>query len=890
MMPYALSRFIRRLRLILDRRAFERDLDEEMRFHMDMATERNLGRGVPPAEVAALTTREFGSMDRFKDEVRDARGLTLSDDIVRDVRFAVRTLRRTPGFTALALLTFGLGIGATTAIFSVVNAVLLRPLPYPNAERLVRVYEQLKGKPEMGSVAVLNWRDWQRDATAFEALGGFTTSGAILGGDAEPERVRATYVSAEVLPMLGVRPMLGRWFTRDEEIKGKHHVVILSEPLWRNRFGGDRGIVGREIRIEGLPYTVVGVMPETFNFPLGPVQTQLWAPFVPPDMAIDPRARGWHWMSVIAILKPVVTLEQANADIVRVAAQLEQRYPGPQANRTAAVVPMREDVVGDVQPTLLVLLGAVVLVLVIACANVANLLLARNAARRKDAAVRAALGASRGRLMRQLLIESVALALGGALLGLAFAYGGLRALTVLSGSMLPIVEPISMDGRVLATLIVSAVVCGVAFGLAPALKWTRGGLRHDLADLTVKTTSGSEMRRFRSALVVTQIALSLMLLIGAGLLMRAFVTLQSTDVGIATDRVLTARIAVPSRYTGDDDSELKLVLRPVLERVRLIPGVRQAGIVSLLPIQETGAQVSFWVDGRPWPKAGTEPFAEIRTVSPGYFTAMGIPLKTGRDIQERDDSMSVSKVIVNETLVRTYFPGENPIGRRLFQGSETQHFQWEIVGVSGDVRQSGVDEAPRMEIYTSYADMRANFARGDVALVVKTSVPPGSIVPELRRALKAVAADVALMNVRPMDEVIDRSLASRKLILLLFGAFAGIAVVLAASGLYGVIYYLVTQRTREIGIRVALGADKARVVRLVLGQGVLLALSGIVVGLVGAVVLSRLLASLLYGVGTHDPVTFVTVPIALGIVALLASAVPAWRAARVDPVIALRSE
>jgi predicted permease len=889
MLPYPISRFARRLRLIFGRRAFERDLDDEMRFHVEMATAHHLHRGVSPADVAALTTREFGSMDRFKDEVRDARGLTLSDDLVRDVRFAARTLRRTPGFTALALLTFGLGIGANTAIFSVVNAVLLRPLPYPNAPRIVRAYEQVRGQRGAGSVSVLNWRDWQREVTAFTALGGFVTSGAILGGDAEPERVRATFVSSEVLPLLGVRPALGRWFARDEDAKGKDHVVILSDALWRNRFGADRSIVGREIRVEGLPYTVVGVMPAGFNFPLGPLQTQLWAPFVPPEMALDPRARGWHWLSVVGLRKPGVTVEQANADLVRVAARLEQAYPGPQANRTAIAVPIRDDVVGQVRPTLLVLLGAVLLVLVIACANVANLLVARNAARRKDAAVRVALGASRGQLMRQLLVESVVLALGGAVLGLGLAYAGLRVLTALSGRLLPIVGPIAVDGRVLATLAASAVVCGLAFGLAPALHWTRGGLRHDLADLTVKTTTGAEMRRFRSALVVTQIALSLMLLIGAGLLMRAFVSLQSTDTGIATERVLTARLAVPNHYT-QDDTEMEQLLRPLLERVRAIPGVQRAGIVSLLPVEETGAQASFWVDGRPWPKAGTEPFAEVRTVSPNYFATMGIPLEAGRDFEERDDSMSVSKVIINESLARAFFPGENPIGRHLLQGSEDRHFEWEIIGVSGDVRQSGVAETPRIEIYSSYADKRANFARGDVALVVKTGVAEASVVPELRRALAAVASDAALMNVRPMDEVIQQSLASRKLILLLFGAFAGIALVLSASGLYGVIYYLVAQRTREIGIRVALGADKGRVVRMVLKQGAILALGGIAVGLAGAVALTRLLASLLYGVGTHDPLTFATVPIVLGTVALLASLVPAWRAARVDPVIALRSE
>ena len=446
-----------------------------------------------------------------------------------------------------------------------------------------------------------------------------------------------------------------------------------------------------------------------------------------------------------------------------------------------------------------------------------------------------------------------------------------------------------MDARVLVALAGTSVICGLAFGIAPALQWTGRGVRHDLADLSVKTTTGTEMRRFRSALVVTQIALSLMLLVGAGLLMRAFVTLQSTDSGLATERVVTARLAVPNRYTRDNTATQQL-LRPLLERVRAIPGVRQAGIVSLLPIEETGAQASFWVDGRPWPKAGTEPFAEVRTVSPGYFATMGVPLKAGRDLEERDDSTSLTKVIVNEALAKTFFPGENPIGRRVLQGTADQHFEWEIVGVSGDVRQSGLAEAPRVEVYTSYEDMRANFARGDVALVVKTSRAQASIVPDLRRALKTVAPDAALMNVRPMGEVIAQSLAGRKLILLLFGAFAGIALVLAASGLYGVIYYLVAQRTREIGIRMALGADRSMVVRLVLQQGAVLALGGIGVGLIGAVVLSRLLASLLYGVGTHDPLTFVTVPVVLGTVALVASLVPAWRAARVDPVIALRTE
>jgi predicted permease len=889
MLPRPAARFLRRARVFFGRRSFERDLEEELRFHMDMVATRHVAGGHSLADVRALTHKDFGSMNRYKEEVRDARGLTSVDDMWRDVRFAVRTLRHAPAFTIVSLVTFALGIGANTAIFSVVNAVLLRPLPYPNADRLVRVSEQVISQPGVGAVSYMNLLDWKKMNTTFEGMGAFFNSFVTIS-DGEPERVREGVVSASILPMLGVKPILGRYFTPDEEIRGRHRVVILAEHLWRRRYGADRNVVGRTISFEGTRYTVVGVMPSGFNFPPGPRVVDLWAPFLPPDQALDPRSRGWHWLNVVGLLKPGVTVERADQEMKQIAKRLEIEYPGPQAKRSAVAQSMHQFLVGDIRRVLLVLLGAVFLVLLIACANVANLLLARNAARRKEVAVRVALGASQGQLTRQFLTESVLLAIGGALLGLGVARLVLRVLSVAGQQMLPIGGSIPLDGRVMLVLLGAAVLCGLAFGIAPALQLTRDSVRGGLADLTVKTTTGSEMRRFRSGLVVAQIALSLMLLTGAGLLMRGFVALQSTDPGLEPERVLTARIAVPRRLLPQAGAEHMVLLRPLLERVRAIPGVRAAGMSTLLPIDQFGSQASFWVDRRAWPAQGNEPLIEVRSVSPDFIKALGIRLKAGRDFAESDDSTGTRKVIVNEEVVRRLMPGENPIGRRLLQGSPQTNTEFEIVGVVGDVKQSGLDVLASPEVYTSYADPRIDWTGGDMSLVIKTGVPELSIIPQLRQVVKEITRDVALVDVRPMTEVIDRSLSRRKTTLVLFGIFAGVALALAASGLYGVIYYLVAQRTREIGIRVALGAEASRVMRMVLGQGGLLVVVGVIVGIGGALLLSKFLKGMLYGVGTHDPVTFVAVPVVLGIVAFMATLIPAWKAARVDPVIALREE
>jgi predicted permease len=886
----ALARVLRRVRAVMRRRSFERDIDDELRSHMELVEARHLALGHTPAEARALTHKEFGSMVLHKDEIRDAHGLTFADDLRRDIRFAFRTLLRTPAFTTIALITFALGIGANTAIFSVVNAVLLRQLPYPNAARVVRLFETTVDQPGYGSVNYLNLMDWKKQAThSFERIGVYYVSMINMDGDGEPARLREGLLSADVLPILGVKPLLGRGFRPEDEVRGNNRVLLLSESLWRGRFASDPSIVGKRIMLESTPFTVIGVMPAGFNFPAGPRQVDLYSPFVPPPQALDPQARGWHWLSSVALLRPGVSIEQAGAEMKGVAAQIATANPQSMAKRSATAVTLHDAFVGSVRNLLFVLLGAVFLVLLIACANVANLLLARNAARRKDVAVRLALGAGRGQLARQLLTESIVLALLGALLGLGLSRLLLRVLIVLGPETLPVGTQIPLDARVMLVLIAGAALCGLAFGVAPALSLSRENLRNGLAGLTVKTTSGGEMRRFRSALVVAQVALSLMLLIGAGLLMRGFVAIQNTDPGVVSARLLTARLSVPRRIEAQGNA-VSVLLRPMLERVRAIPGVKSAAVINMLPIDAVGSSANFWIDRRAWPAAGNTPMAEVRYTSPGFFSTMGMQVKAGRDFTESDDTTGTPKVIINEAMAQLLVPGANPIGRFLLEGGPTNHIGFEIIGVVSNVRQAGLDAPPRPEIYTPYADTRADWAGGDVSLVVRTIVPELSIVPETRAAVREVARDVAITNVRSMDEVIDDSLSGRKLTLVLFAIFAVVALVLAASGLYGVIHYLVTQRTREIGIRVALGARTSRVVAMVLGQGLALVSVGILLGLCGAFALSRLLGGMLYGVGARDPLTFVAVPVVLGTVALLATIAPAWKAARVDPVIALREE
>jgi predicted permease len=805
--------------------------------------------------------------------------MTWIEDLGRDVRFGLRSLRRSPAFTVVAILCLALGIGANAAIFSVLNAVLLRPLPYPEPERLVRIWEAKENFT--GTTSVPNYRDWVQQSTGFEQLTAWRRGSANLQGTGEPERIRSVEATPNLFAALGRSPILGRVFDPARDEPGKAQVAVISEGLWRTRFGADPGIVGRTLRVDGKQYEVIGVMPASFDFPPGWSRTDVWLLYVPsPD---DLAQRGNHFLNAAGRLKPGVSREQATAQLKTVAALIARQNPAEQAGRSVKTMPFQEAVVGNVRPALLILFGAVALVLLIACTNVANLLLARAAVRQREVAIRLALGASRWQLVRQFLVESLVLAFAGAVLGLLLARLSLAGLAPLAEGALPLAGGIPLDARVFAFLLGVALVSGLAFGIVPALQAARGDVRDSLTEAG-KATSGSAQQRFRSGLVVLEIAVTLVLLVGAGLLLRGFRTLSGTEPGLVSRHVLTAHVAVPAPQLSAATAR---TFRPMLEAVRRLPGVRAAAVISILPIQNAWTNGGYLVVGRPAPPPGKEPIAEMRVTSPQFFQALGIPIQRGRDFQERDAENGSRVVIVNHTFVRKTFKDTEALGQRLSFGDKKEYT---IVGVVGDVRQAGLDQQSLAEIYFPYGDADYAHLLDDASLAVQTDGPPGLLARPLREAVRGVDPGLPLYQVLSMEEVIDESLAGRRLNLWLLGIFAGIALVLSAAGLYGVISYLVAQRTREIGVRVALGAQKWDVIGLVMRQGAALAAAGIVLGLLGALGLTQVLQSLLYGVSARDPLTFAALAALFAAVALVATWLPAERASKVDPILAIRNE
>lgn len=794
------------------------------------------------------------------------------DDLKQDVRFAARTLRRAPGFVIIAVLCLALGIGANGLVFSVVNGVLLRPLSYPDPERLVVLGERNGG----GMVSWPTFLEWKQQTATFERMTAFTEGGVILSGEAAPERLMATRGTADYFAVHGVAPLLGRTFESGEDLPGRAPVAVLGEAMWRRRFGADPSVLGRTLVMDGVSRTVVGVMPASFS-----QEMDVWLPLETPADSEAPNRS--HILTVRARLGKGVSVEQADALLKQLAARMEALYPAAQKGRGAAVLSLSQMETRAWRTPLQVLLGAVGLVLLIACTNVANLLLARAGARQQELAIRVALGARRGRLVRQFLVESLLLALVGGGLGVLLAGWGLSALLSLTVTPLPHREAISLDGTSLLFVLGVSVASGLAFGLGPALRATRLDVRGGLAGAGAPGGSSRANRRLRGALVVAELGLTLVLLVGAGLLGRAFFQLMGTSPGFAVDHVLTAHLAIPRERFADGDLPRRL-FEPVLEQVRALPGVRAAGMTSLLPIQRAWSNLRYTVEGEPPPDPGETPSAERRASSPGYFSALEIPLLAGRDFTARDaEPGQPPVVIVNETLARRHFPEGSALGRRLlFAGGAAT-----IVGVVGDVRQAGLDKVPLAELHVPYG---RPWGDNGMVLVLRTGGGPEGLTPALREVVRRLDSDVPVHRALTMEQVIEQSLGMRRLVLWLLGGFAVVALVLSSAGLYGVISYLVSQQTREIGIRMALGARSADVLWLVMGHGALLAGAGIGLGLAGALALARVLESQLYGVTAHDPLTFGGVAALLGAVALLACWLPARRATRVDPLLAIRSD
>ena len=867
-------------------RRLDEDFQQELEAHLALLTEENIRRGMTPEEARRDARLRLGGITQLRQTHRELQGLPLVETLFQDVRYALRMLRKNPGFTAVAVVTLALGIGANTAIFSVVNAVLLRPLPYRDGDKLVVILHY-----GGGPVAPANFIDWRSQNHVFTSMGAAEYWTPNLTGVDKPERIWAMHVTSDILPLLGVQPFLGRMFLSEEDQRGREHEAILSFRLWQRRFGGDSGIISRSVTLDGEKYTVIGVMPRDFKFaPFWATKAELWAPLPLADRAAD---RGGNSLRVFARLKPGVTMEQARAEMVTITSRLEKEYPG--TNRDYTVLPLKEKVVGDIRPALFVLLGAVGFVLLIACANVSHMLLARAAARQKEVAVRKALGAGRSRVIRQFLTESLLLTVLGAGIGLLLGVWGINILVALSPARIPRVETVSLDSHVLLFMLAVSFFTGLGFGLAPALRASAVNLNDSLNEGGRGSTEGIRCHRLRSLLVASEFALALILLVGAGLMIRSFSALQAIDPGFNPHNVLSMVVTVTGSKAAEPSRRAPFY-QQLLEQVRALPGVQSASAINHLPLAGDLWSRSLLIEGRLVPRPGEAPEAVYRTVWPGYFHTMNIPMLHGRDVTDGDNLNSPAVVVVNETLAHQSWPGENPIGKRIALVDSLPNPQWlTVVGVAKNAKQEDWAATPYIEMYLPYLQNRdyledplSHFSY--LTLVVRTSGDPASRAAAIESEVRALDKNVTVSQVQTMEQVVADSTAQPRFYLLLLGAFAAVALTLAAVGTYGVMSYSVSRRTHEIGVRVALGAKAGDVLRLVTGQGMMPALGGAGVGLVGALALTRLMSSLLYGVRPDDPVTIAGVLLVLAAVGLIANYIPARRAMKVDPAVALRYE
>ena len=812
--------------------------------------------------------------------------------IFQDLRYAVRQLRKSPGFTAVAAITLALGIGANSAIFSVVNGALLRPLAFREPSRLVHVWHVPPAKSFPGmttfSVSAANYLDWQSQNQVFENMAIYTYHGFTLTGGEKPEQVDASAVSSNFFETLGVPPMLGRVFSTQEDRPGRSNVVVLSHRFWQEHFGSNPDIVGHNINIDGQSSLVAGVMPTSFRYP---DFAQVWTPMAWTDK--ERAVRGEHHYTVVARLKSGIALKQAQAAMNTISSRLEQLYPEDNKGWGAVVVPLHDDLVSDVRPALLILLGAVAFVLLIACVNVANLALAKTLSRRKEIAIRTALGASSARVLRQILSETVLLALAGGAIGLIYAGFGVRLIMAFLADKLPHSVEVGLDLPVLGFTAIISILTGIIAGVLPALRLTKADVNQGLKQGLGRTDSDSGGHRTRSVLVVAEVALSLVLLIGAGLMIRSFQQLHGVKPGFESHGVLTMTAAV-SRAKFPLPAQQINFFEQVLERVRTLPGVESAGVIDDIPLNQNGSHQPIAIEGRPVVAMSEQPEVDVRLISPGYMGAMRIPIVRGRDFGDTDVAGRPGAILLSASMAQHFWPGEEPIGKRLTLTFFPDVVR-EVVGVVGDVKIDGLDQVrPSTILYMPLAQTSAPATGGwnsfPMTLVVRSATNPTGIVSAVTNAVHQVDREIPVRDILTMDDLVTNSISQQRFNMLLLGAFAGLALLLAAIGIYSVLSYSVKRRVQEIGIRLALGARIGDVLRMVIVEGMKPTLLGVVLGTVGALAMGHVLASLVYGVKPTDPLTFLVVAVLLATIALFATIIPAYRAAKVDPLVALRYE
>ena len=899
-----LRRFFHRLRSFFRRAEQDRELDVEMSAHLELAIEENLERGLPAWEARRQALVRFGGQQQTRENHREARGLPLLETLLQDLRFALRMLGKSPGFTAMAVLTLALGIGANTALFSVINGVLLNPLPFPNANRIVVMFQDKPNFPK-GSISYPNFLDWRQDNRCFESIAAYRWADGTIRGTGEPEEVHAQRVSATFFSILGVQPILGRNFTEDEDRRGANPTLILSEGLWKRKFASDPNILGKAVNVGGAARTVIGVIPTSFRLRVPNFKTaDLYEPVGQDEDEKFHRRDSFWGMDAIGLLKPGVTLEQAREDMKRVNSGLAATYPDIDADIKANLIPLKEEIVGEMRSVLLVLFGAVSFVLLIACVNVANLLLARSTGRRREFCIRVALGAGRAQILRQLLTESVVLALLGGALGLLLANWGTSAALAAVPKTVPRAEDIGLDPRVLLFTLVVSVAAGILFGLVPALKISGTDVGASLKD----TGRAISMYRSRTqaVFVVGEMAMALVLLIGAGLMIRTLAYLWGRNPGFDPHNVLSFGIDPPPSLAAQSPAAIRAELREIHRVIRSTPGVEHVSFERGALPMESDDEVGFWPEGQPQPTRLADYSSALEyVVEPEYLQTMGIRLLRGRFISDADDERSERVAVIDNSFAQKYFPGQDPLGKhvKIFDfdadPSERSWIGFTIVGVVGHVNQFGLaDDATQplqAQMYRSVMQgsdvFTKNTAQG-LAVFARfhSSLSSRAFFETIRSALLTHNRQMIVSGNQSEEESVARSIANQRFSMALLGVFAALALLLASVGVYGVLSYLVGQRRQEIGVRMALGARGADVLRLVLSDGARMTLVGIGIGVVAAVILTRLMASMLYGVAPTDPLTFAIVALFLSGVALLACYIPARRASRVDPVIALRYE